>query len=144
MSCSKLQFTAENTDRKNFIASPISAWMALAMTSCGASGGTKTEIHNALNFPVFDDVTKNIMKQIIQGIKVPKNIEMKMANKLFVQSGFRLKQKFVNKIENILHSEVQSINFKENINASEIINGWVESKTNNRIKNLANPGKLIF
>lgn len=62
---------------------------------------------------------------------------MKLATGMFIDSGFDIKQSFVEKSKNYLKSSMEKLNFHNDPNKQRnFINNWVLSKTNNKISNL--------
>lgn len=55
---------------------------------------------------------------------------------------YTVKSSYQNIVTKVFNSETQSINFGDNINAANTINTWVESKTNQKIKNLIDSRSL--
>lgn len=114
------------------------------MAALGASGNTKIEIQNCLGqnwMPKLDKLTKNAVKNIIKALNKPKKLELKIANRIFTRNGFEMNKNFKEATRKVFDAEAQSLDFYGKSNeSSKTINDWVESKTNNRIKNLVSPG----
>lgn len=111
------------------------------MLYLGAGGNTKLEIKKALNLPESDDVTKSVLKRINGGLDKPRKVDIKIANKIFTKSGFEIKKEFKDITKDVFRAEADNLDFQNSPDeASKKINDWVESKTNNRIKNLVSSG----
>jgi len=67
---------------------------------------------------------------------------LKVANKVYVMQGYRVKKEFDVIAKDKFHSESQSLNFNQAADSANTINTWVESKTNDKIKNLISPDSL--
>jgi len=125
----------------NVIFSPFSIQACVAMARIGATGETAKEMDNGLNL-VFSDVTSiadtfyNILAKYID------SPILKIANKIYVNDGYTIKKEFNEIISNKFFSAAEPINFAQNIEAANTINHWVESKTNNLIKNFILPEYL--
>lgn len=63
-------------------------------------------------------------------------MELKLANKIYVDSETLLQPYFSNTVEVFFESETQNINFKNADSAARTINNWSAEKTNNRITEL--------
>ena len=61
------------------------------------------------------------------------------ANKVFVRKGFPLFKRFTKILIDSFHSSIQDIDFGDSKAASDEINGWVEDKTKDKIKDLIKP-----
>lgn len=64
-----------------------------------------------------------------------------MASKIFTASGFDVKSEFKNTSETIFRSASENIDFTKPVMASKTINQWCEQQTNDRIKNIVEPGE---
>ncbi|KYN00229.1 PREDICTED: antichymotrypsin-2-like [Cyphomyrmex costatus] len=120
-----------NTD-SNVIISPLSLHMILFLLSNGAAGSTLNELKSVLH---YDDVvsTNDEFKALILLLKDIENIELHIANKIYVQDGFDLMAEFLAICTNIFQSTISRLNFKNNELAVETINSWVQKATNNKI-----------
>lgn len=111
------------------------------MAALGAGGKTKTEIRSALDLPESDEETKSVMKHITEGIDKPRKVNIKIANRIFTRDGFEMNKEFKAATADVFYAEAQNLDFiHKSDEASKTINDWVESKTNNRIKNLVSSG----
>ncbi|XP_077286455.1 alaserpin-like [Arctopsyche grandis] len=127
--------------KDNVICSPLSAHIALGFLSVGARGETQKELNSALYLPVSG---AEAFKSTIAGLQDVKGITLNIANKIYIPDGpgYSLAPEFQKKAVDIFRSEVQNINFGESAKAASTINQWVESKTNNKIKDLIDPSLL--
>lgn len=57
-------------------------------------------------------------------------------------NNFSVKKSFQDISTKIFNSEAQSLDFADGVNAAKTINGWVEDKTNNKIKDLIGADSL--
>lgn len=128
---------ADNLDKqmpkdKNYMFSPMSIKMALALAANGASGETQEQILNALgvaSLEEFNGVSKDIIKRYSQADILNLNI----ANSIWMNKD-KTSQNFSDAYKKIAteyyNAEVKSIT---NPNAVKEINGWVSDKTNGKI-----------
>lgn len=125
----------------NVFFSPISIHAILSLTAQGSEGITKEAFLKVLNVPsteVSADGYKNVM-DILNNVE---DVALFMANKVYIQESYKLKDAFKTAIIKYFYSEIQPLNFSQSATAAEIINSWVENKTNQKIKNLISPSDL--
>ncbi|XP_018788503.1 PREDICTED: serine protease inhibitor 42Dd-like isoform X4 [Bactrocera latifrons] len=123
---------------KNIIYSPFSIQTCVGMARIGAVGETAAELDRALGLPSNDvaaiaDTFHNVL------VTYKDSPILKVANKIFVMQGYSIKKEFNEIATTKFYSSADSINFADSANAANTINKWVESKTNNLIKNLIVP-----
>lgn len=70
------------------------------------------------------------------------NSPVSIANKVYVMNGYTIKQQFHEIATKSFDSETESVNFAESAPTAQKINGWVEDKTKNKIKDLIDPSLL--
>ncbi|XP_018339989.1 PREDICTED: antichymotrypsin-2-like isoform X1 [Trachymyrmex septentrionalis] len=116
----------------NVIISPLSLHMILSLLSNGAGGSTLNELKSVLH---YDNIVSanDKFKTLIFLLKGIENIELHIANKIYVQDGFDLMAEFLAICTNIFQSSISRLNFKNNELAVETINSWVQKATNNKI-----------
>ncbi|NJE11103.1 serpin family protein [Thermococcus sp. MAR1] len=122
----------------NLFFSPYSVYTALAMVYEGANGSTREEMGNILNLPGDDETRWTGFRYLILSLN-PSNgpYILSTANALWVQEDYPVDERYLWIIREFYMGEVRSVDFKEDPEgAKRIINGWVENKTNERIKNL--------
>ena len=124
---------------KNIFVSPLSVSFALAMTYNGADNETKTAMEQALrlNGLTTDEINssfKNIMNSLI-GLD-PK-VTLDIANSIWYRENFHVEQNFIDVNKNYYNAEVNALDFASP-QALDIINNWVASNTNNKIKTIIN------
>lgn len=118
--------------------SPLSVEVLLALLTLGAESHTHEELMNALHLP-SDDFTRSSFKILSEQLKDVKGVTLDMANKIFVKEGKELNPDFKRDSVEVFNSDIEALDFDKNENAAKVINTWVESKTNNRIKDLLKP-----
>jgi serpin B len=125
----------------NVVMSPISVQIAVSMAYMGAHGETEAEMKKSLKYSGYD---KNSVSDSFIGVikELESSDGLKIANKIYVKNGYTIKPKFNEIVAKKFGSAVQNINFAKNVEAANEINQWVESKTNNKIKNLIDPTML--
>ncbi|XP_011183020.2 antichymotrypsin-2 isoform X3 [Zeugodacus cucurbitae] len=123
---------------KNIIYSPFSIQTCVGMARIGAVGETAAELDRGLGLP-SNDVTAiaNSFHNVLDTYK--DSPILMMANKIYVKQGYSIKKEFNEIASAKFFSSADSINFGDSTNAANTINKWIESKTNNIIKDLITP-----
>ncbi|MEM3480709.1 MAG: serpin family protein [Candidatus Korarchaeum sp.] len=131
---SKLDFNRENT-----FFSPISVYSALAMTYEGARGKTAEEMASVLRLPEGSPAEgyRSLSNSLF-------HIEaLKVANAIWVQRGFPLRQEYVRRIVEHYGGAVESLDFLgDPEGARERINSYVREKTAGKIEELLKRGSI--
>lgn len=117
--------------------SPLSVSAALAMAYNGASGNTKEEIKNTLGFENIQDDEINQSFKDLQSLllNMDKLTTFNIANFIWYRDTYALRDGFSAIIKDSYEGEIRPLDFT-NPDSKDIINGWVEEKTENKIKNL--------
>jgi serpin B len=130
---------------ENCFFSPYSISSALAMTYAGARGKTADEMQKAMRWTqptseafhaAFGDLQAEIDKSN------SKKLITKVANRIWINEGVKLMPNFVAQNTKYYGAGIEKIDFGNSIAAAQTINKWVESKTNNLIKDLLTPENL--
>lgn len=134
----------------NVFLSPHSVSTALAMTYAGARGQTKTEMKAALHFSLADERLHNAFNYLDsqlesrgKGAKATDGTPFKLsvANSLWGQKDFAIEAPFLDTLALNYGAGMNRVDFVgETEKARTTINGWVEDKTEDRIKELLKPG----
>ncbi|MCH5211527.1 MAG: S-layer homology domain-containing protein [Oscillospiraceae bacterium] len=121
-------------DDKNYMVSPLSVKMALAMAANGASGDTKSEMLDTLGIDDLDEFNEKA-KNIIEVYNNNDMIQLSCENSLWrntdrdiIAGGFS--DGYKKTIAEYYKGEAADVT---NENAVEKINGWVSEKTNEKI-----------
>ena len=124
----------------NLFFSAYSIHSALAMTYAGARGKTAREMEAVLH---YGPKTHADAKALAERLGARSNFELSVANALWPQAGFPLKPAFLDLVKAHYGAPVHPVDY---IRAAEAarkrINGWVEERTKERIKELIGPGIL--
>lgn len=126
---------------KNVVFSPFSIQTCAAMLRMGAAGQTAEELDRGLRLVSNDPNVIGLSYQNILQRYQNSNF-LKMANKIYVANDVELQPTFNDLVHKHFYSEVDSISFQDSNKAVDIINHWVEEKTNQRIKKLLQPSML--
>jgi len=130
---------------RNIFFSPYSISLALAMTYAGARGETETAMAETLHFtlpqerlhPAFNALDLKIASLTTDGF------DLKTANSLWGKIGKVFLQPFLDLLAVNYGAKIRQLDFAFDPEGSaEIINKWVEEKTEEKIKNLIPPDVL--
>lgn len=120
---------------KNYMFSPISVKMALALAANGAKSETKDEIMKALGLSDLDEFNQ-MSKDLIERYSKTNILSLNIANSIWINKD-KTAQNFSNEFKNIAtkyyEADVKSVN---NIGAVKEINSWVSDKTNGKISQI--------
>jgi serpin B len=153
------RFTADLLKRvaaegDNLFVSPYSIATALAMTRAGANGETAKQIDAVFHLPAdaaagFRELTAALAnvptEKQWRGQDNPREAEpvyaLSIANGLFVQKGFPIRDAFRGTLATDYAAEFRDLDFRgDAAGARKTINGWVEEKTKQRIKDIVPEG----
>lgn len=130
-------FTAQ-PDSDIFI-SPLSISLALGMTFNGAEAETETAMRTALGYGDLTDeqINKNYASLIHLLTNRDENVQMDIANSIWIRQGFPVLQNFIDINKNYFYAQVDNLDFSSP-EAVETINNWVSQNTNGRIDKIVN------
>ncbi len=128
---------AAQETKDNWMISPLSITLALAMTYNGADGDTKKAMAETmrLNGLTIDEVNESFKDLIAKLLKVDKRVDVAIANSIWYQKGFSVLPDFIKTNKDFYNAEVQGLDFASEA-SKNIINNWVAGNTNNRIKKM--------
>jgi serpin B len=135
----------QNLDEKgrNRFFAPANLWTGLAMTSGGAAGETRQQMADVLHYDATDSRTQTGFRGFTAILNAPaKSYRLNMANRLWVQNGFRIAQPFVQANREILGADPGSVDFADSETTRSTINQWVGEQTAGKIADLISPGVL--
>ncbi|MCX7795395.1 MAG: serpin family protein [bacterium] len=127
-------------EKGNIFYSPYSISSALAMTYAGAKGETAKQMAKVLRFTLPQErlhQTFNELSRLLQSNT--KDYQLSIANALWGQKDYKFLKEFIdltNKYYEAGFKEVDYINTKAREEARQMINKWVEDKTNGKIKDI--------
>ncbi|XP_060986882.1 serpin B3-like isoform X2 [Dama dama] len=139
--------------KENIFLSPFSISSALAMTYLGARENTASEMQKVLH---FNEITENprgkatgnpvekpgkvhhhFQKLLTELKKSTDAYELSVANRLYGEQGFLFLREYMDNVKKFYLASVESADFKNAAEESrKMINSWVESQTNGKIKDL--------
>jgi serpin B len=115
----------------------------VSMVYEGTRGETGEEMQSVFHFPE-DDITRRSNFAAIHNRlnKADAKYTLSTANSLWVQEGYDVLKDYLDTIESYYLGEVNRVDFRKASETSQAINGWIESKTNNKIKDMFSPGSF--
>ena len=117
--------------------SPLSVSYALGMTYNGAAGTTLQTFNNVLHFNdlTTEEVNESYKDLMDQLIHLDDQVEFSIANSIWYRLGFQVLSEFIQTNRDYFDAEVKEIDFADP-QTVEIINQWIEDKTNGKIKDM--------
>ncbi len=131
-----LQNAGEN---ENVIISPLSISYALSMTLNGAVGATRDSMLDALrmNGTTPDEINSSFKNLTSALLSVDKRVIMTIANSVWTEKNFEVKQAFIDLLKNYYSAVSESFDIND-ASTPDLINKWIEDNTNGLIKNMIN------
>jgi serpin B len=128
----------------NLFFSPESISTALAMTYAGARGDTASQMANTLHFTLPPERLHPAMGGLLSDLNaVHDGYQLRVANALWAQQGYTFLDSFLKVTKTDYGAGFNQVDFKGETEAARLtINRWVEQKTENKIKDLIQPGVL--
>lgn len=120
----------------DFVVCSLSLQLILGLLHIGARGETARQLAEGLHLPnnvsetlqIFGNTTPRVEKNI-------KHFVANIVNKVYVHDKFAIEPTFQDVATNVFRADIENVNFNEKEATSSQINNWMESKTNNNIKN---------
>jgi len=127
----------------NLFFSPESISTALAMTYAGARGKTAQQMAQTLHFTLPPDRLNPAMGALLNDLNAAHaGYQLRVANALWAQQGYAFLPAFLEITQRSYGAALNHVDFKDAVATARQINQWVEQKTENRIRNLIEPGAL--
>jgi len=126
----------------NLFFSPYSISTALAMTYAGARGETEKQMAQVLHFTLPQEELHSDYSQLqsdLNSIEKKGEIKLNIANSLWLQKGDPFLDSFLGLNKKYYDAGLYFVNFAQSATVRDKINGWVEDKTHDKIKDLIKP-----
>ena len=119
---------------KSFIYSPLSITYVLGMVNDAATGDTEKELEQTLGFHKGGiKAVNDYCKKLIDGLpKVDNKVTLDIANAIFLNKDYALKQQFQQDMQNYYDAKAEALDFSSP-QTLEHINGWCNDKTKGMI-----------
>ncbi len=120
---------------ENQIFSPLSLYMALAMTANGAEGATRSEILSALSMSDFDmDTINGQTSQLFRNLYFDNDAgHLKLANSLWLDKTVPFKEPFLQTLAKEYYTSSYSVDFTDKIITAQQINQWIAENTGGKL-----------
>ncbi|MDD4777422.1 MAG: serpin family protein [Fermentimonas sp.] len=133
---------------ENFMVSPLSLSMALAMTWNGADGETKAAMQKVLRLEGYTDQEVNeYYKKLREALlKTDPSTKLAIANSIWTNKNVEIKKDFISLNQEYFNSTVESVDFTD-VNTVKRMNQWAADNTNNLINHVldkTNPMALMY
>jgi len=130
----------------NLFYSPYSISVALAMIYAGAREETEKQMAETLHFSLEQDLLHKkfygLQKRLNEEMK-QEGVQLRVANALWIQNDYRILPTFLGLAKKYYGAGARAVDFRQAVEkARRQINGWVEEKTEEKIKDLIKPGVL--
>jgi serpin B len=128
----------------NLFLSPESISTALAMTYAGARGDTAAEMAKTLHFMLPPERLHPAMGALLSDLNAAHNgYQLRVADALWAQRDYVFRDDFLQLTKSDYGAGFNQVDFKGATETARLtINQWVEQKTENKIKDLLQPGVL--
>jgi serpin B len=138
-----LQEEASRAPKQNIFISPLSVFLALAMTETGAGGETKAAIRGALCLPA--DASQAALNQaavaLMKKLRLVGAAELAIANALWVDTRAAVRAEFVQDCQKVYDAAVRAIDLSQPSAVTDI-NHWVAEKTRGKIPKIVTPADI--
>ena len=130
----------------NIFFSPYSISTALAMTYGGARENTATEMAETLRFSLDQENLHPAFSQLesrLNNIQKTGSIKLSVASSLWPQQDYKFLDEYLSLVKKHYGVSITPVDYKRASEAArKMINSWVEDKTQEKIKDLIQPGTL--
>lgn len=140
-------FFVDSFHDKNAMISPLSVLLALGMTTNGADGATLTSMLDVLvakqgTLQQFNKANTHY----IESIENVEDIELSIANSLWLNNQIRFDQDFLSKTKDAYHASAENLDFSARSSLTAI-NSWVSDATRGTITSILDsldPASLMY
>jgi serine protease inhibitor len=128
---------------KNYMFSPVSIKIALAMATNGARGETRDEILKVLKIGDLDETNREF-EELIRKYAENEDVTLNIANSLWLNTdyykGVDFRDTFRETVQKHYFADSEKVN---DLNAVDKINTWVDGKTNGKITDLVSDNDFL-
>ena len=141
------QINSSERDSNVFV-SPLSASMALGMTSNGAAGSTYDAFHNTLRFGDAgrQNVNDGYKSLITLLTSLDPSTDFRIANSIWYERTFPVKDAFLSESKSYFNADVRPLDFAKSASV-DTINAWVNDATAKKIPKILDsidPDEVMF
>jgi len=126
-----------NNEEDNMMISALSTSYALGMTLNGANGDTRDAFRQVLHFEGLTDqeVNESYLDLMSQLVSLDQKVQFSIANSIWYKLGYDVLETFTDTNREYFDAAVEELDFSAP-GAKDIINGWIEDKTNDKIQDM--------
>ncbi len=138
-----LRHVSAQAHNQNVFISPLSVFLALAMTENGASGETKAAMRKVLALPTdaSGEAINLSAAAVMKSLLSHGEAELAIANALWADVKSTISPDFATVCQNIYDAAVQTIDLSHPSSA-DTINAWVSEKTAGKIATIVTPSAI--
>lgn len=136
-----LDLEAAGHPKENIFISPVSLYLALAMTESGADGKTRAAMRKTLE--ISDSTSEEAMHQsgtaLLESLRSQRGAELAIANALWSNPSMPLAPAFIERAKAAYDADARTLDFTKPGAAADIVNAWVKDKTKGKIPSIVTP-----
>jgi serpin B len=128
---------SEQEGGENLFVSPLSVYIAMAMTYNGADGETRAAMSEAMRLQGLDEdaVNRAYANLMDRMADIDPDVELDISNSLWAKEGFEFAWEFMDRNRGYYDAEIANLDFNDP-ETLETINGWVNVATNGKIESI--------
>lgn len=125
------------SEGENMMISSLSASYALGMTFNGSEGTTREAFRDVLHYGDLSEQEVNESYKDLMGqlVHLDEQVEFSIANSIWYKLGYPVLEDFISINREYFDAAVEELDFSDP-GAKDIINGWIEEKTNDKIQDM--------
>ena len=132
-------FPLLDSSSSNVLFSPFSLYSALSMVWMGAEEKTKEAMQHALQFSLEPSDLKQAYSQFFLKRE---DSRLKIANAVWANRDTFFLPSFLFTLQENFQANASSLDFKNSVRSSSIINEWIENQTEGKIPTLLEPSQI--
>ena len=138
-----LQHEVSLKRQQNVVLSPVSIFVALAMTENGAAGDTKAAMRRVLALPadINDAEFNQTVVELLHSLHQWGEAELEIANALWIDARATIASEFVRLCQEVYQAAAATLDFS-NPASAQAINNWVSDKTKGKIPSIVTAGAI--
>lgn len=138
-----LQQEVALTPKQNVFISPLSIFLALAMTENGAAGETKVAMRRVLGLPTdaSEETVNESAAAHLKSLRSYGEAELAIASALWVDVKSSITPNFVQVCQQVYAAAARTLDFNQPSSAT-VINHWVSEKTRGKIPSIVAPNGI--
>jgi serpin B len=130
------------TKSGNFLVSPLSAELILALSQSGARNDTAEEIQDSLSLPRESEQIEDAVQAVLSALGPEQDYVLRIINKIYVKEDYPIREEFSAIAQDVYDAQVENIDFCNKSEAARTMNQWVEEETEDKIQDLVDPDIL--